>query len=505
MKTYLLPPTIVAFAFLSFNVSATTHYVDLTCTNPVSPYTDWSTAATKIQDAVRAATAGDQIVVANGTYGPVSTTQPVALQSVNGPALTFINGGGVAGCVNLASGASLTGFTLTNGSADSGGGVNCASASATVSNCVLTGNTATEGGGAYSGTLINCVISSNLASVYGGGAFSSTLTNCTLSGNTAASNGGGAYSGTLINCVLSSNMASVYGGGAYASVLSQCVLTGNSAGGGGGGGADQSTLNDCALTANSTSGSGGGVINNCTLNNCTLTGNSAAQTGGGADSSTLNNCIVYYNSAPAGTNYSDSTLNYCCTTPLPGSGSGNIANAPLFVNTAGGNLRLQSNSPCINAGDNSYVAITNDLDGNPRIKGGTVDVGAYEFQTPSSVLSYAWAQQYGLPTDGTADYTDPDGDGMNNYQECKAGTNPTNALSVLKMLSATPTNNPPGIVVTWQSVNTRTYFLQSSTNLLAQSAFSTIQSNIVGQTGITSYTDTNAVGVGPYFYRVGVQ
>ena len=76
-----------------------------------------------------------------------------------------------------------------------------------------------------------------------------------------------------------------------------------------------------------------------------------------------------------------STLNYCCTTPLPTSGIGNITNAPLFVDQADGNLRLQSNSPCINAGNNAYVAGSTDLDGNPRIVGGTVDIGAYEFKT----------------------------------------------------------------------------------------------------------------------------
>ena len=50
--------------------------------------------------------------------------------------------------------------------------------------------------------------------------------------------------------------------------------------------------------------------------------------------------------------------------------------------------------------------------------------------------------------------------------------------------------------MTWESVNTRTYYLQSSTNLAAQPAFFTIQSNIVGQVGTTSYTDTTAIGPG---------
>ena len=48
-------------------------------------------------------------------------------------------------------------------------------------------------------------------------------------------------------------------------------------------------------------------------------------------------------------NYSDSSLSYSCTTPLPPNGTGNFTKAPLFVSQAGGNLRLQSNSPCINA------------------------------------------------------------------------------------------------------------------------------------------------------------
>ncbi len=109
-------------------------------------------------------------------------------------------------------------------------------------------------------------------------------------------------------------------------------------------------------------------------------------------------------------------LNYCCTTLLPASGVGNMTNAPLFVNYAGGNLRLQSNSPCINSGNNAYVVGSTDLDGRPRIVGGTVDMGAYEFQPGVSGLFIGWLQQYGLSTDGSADYADTDGNGMNNWQ-----------------------------------------------------------------------------------------
>src|SRR5437660_7827379 len=72
--------------------------------------------------------------------------------------------------------------------------------------------------------------------------------------------------------------------------------------------------------------------------------------------------------------------NNCCLIPLPGIGARNITNAPLFADTRQGNLHLRRNSPCINAGDNAYVATGTDLDGNPRIMGGAVDVGAYEYQ-----------------------------------------------------------------------------------------------------------------------------
>ncbi len=495
----------------------------------------------------------------------VAVDKLLRVQSVNGPEFTVIkgyqvpattNGDGAIRCVYLMNGAILSGFTLTGGAtvlAGYGGGLWC-EPFATATNCVVSGNSAFHGGGgAYGGKLNNCTLTGNVA-VTGGGASDATLNNCTLIGNRAffpnggAGAGGGAHGCTLNNCMLASNSATVEGGGADTCTLNSCTLTNNSASQNGGG-ASGSTLNNCSLSGNSAPFGGGayrGTLNNCTLrgnlvpngygagmyggtasncllygntayqgggsylgtlNNCTLTGNSASSQGGGAVNGTLNNCIVYFNTASAGANFWQEsyvvTLNYCCTTPVPTNGMGNFTNAPRFVDQAGGNLRLQTNSPCINAGLNAYSPVGPDLDGNPRIAGVAVDVGAYEFQSPASVLSYAWLQRYGLPTDGSADYLDSDGDRANNWQEWIAGTIPTDVLSALRMFS--PSNNVSGLAVSWQSVSNRNYFLERANGLDAASSFSLLTSNIVGQAGTTVYTDTNANGPGPFFYRVGVQ
>ena len=131
-----------------------------------------------------------------------------------------------------------------------------------------------------------------------------------------------------------------------------------------------------------------------------------------------------------------------------------------------------------------------------------VDVGAYEFQGSGVGEFTGWLQQYGLATDGSGDNGDADDDGMNNWQEWRCGTDPTNSLSVLSMLA--PSNSVSGLTVNWQGVSNRTYFLECSTNLLGQPAFTPVQSNIVGQVGTMSFTDTNATGTGPFFYRLGV-
>ena len=484
---------------------AATLYVDAASTNAVPPFADWTTAAATIQDAVDAAAPGDEIVVTNGVYqtgaravygmsNRVAVTKAVTVRSVNGMTYTSIVGYGPNGdtairCAYLTNGAVLVGFTLTNGATQadedtgnwyknrSGGGVWCEGLGAVVSNSLITGCSAAEDGG---------------------GVCSGSLSNCTLTGNSAGLVGGGAIYARLQGCVITRNYGGDFGGGASRSTLDNCVLTGNSASYGGG--TAWSTLTNCTLTGN-TAYEGGGAYE-CSMNNCTLVGNQGYDGGGGVYYGRLNNCIVHYNSSHNGPNYSSTTMNYSTTTPLHG-GSGNITDAPLFVDASGwSNLRLQSNSSCINAGNNASVAISTDLDGRPRIVGGVVDMGAYEYQGVGTGEFFGWLQHYLLPTDGTADFLDGDGDRSNNWQEYGGGTDPTNALSVLRLLP--PTRTGADVTLTWLSVTNRTYALERSTNLAAIPSFTTLATNLPGQPGFTSWTDTNAPVSSPRFYQLRV-
>lgn len=174
---------------------------------------------------------------------------------------------------------------------------------------------------------------------------------------------------------------------------------------------------------------------------------------------------------------------------------------PLFVDPGAGDFRLQASSPCINAGLNASDAGAIDLAGRPRVAGATVDIGAYEFQSPASRISYAWLQEYGLSIDGSADGADPDGDGASTWQEWGCGTNPTNGASVLRLLPVA--RDAAGVTLSWPSTTNLVYWLERSTNLGARPAFQPLAAGIPGQPGSTSYTDTNAPG--PVFYRVSVR
>jgi hypothetical protein len=281
-----------------------------------------------------------------------------------------------------ASGGTLTSCILSNNSASSFGGgaysanlINCTSfdnsatygggaSGSSLTNCTLARNTANHGGGTYGGTLRNCSLVSNSASNWGGGAYNGALTNCLLSGNSAAQYGGGAYYATMFRCELSSNSAAE-GGGAYGGPLINCGLSGNSATNNGGG-ASYGSLINCTISCNSASNRGGGVYY-ATLNNCTLAGNVASSSGGGAYQGALTNCVVYFNSAPSGANYSGSTLNFCCTIPMPVSGAGNISNNPSLASLT----HLAVDSPCRGQGNSNSVS--------------GVDIDGESWRTPPSI------------------------------------------------------------------------------------------------------------------------
>jgi hypothetical protein len=284
-------------------------------------------------------------------------------------------------------------------------------------------------------------------------------------------------------------------------------LSGNSSSGfygGQGGGASGSRLFNCVVTGNSATGGYGigGGANSSYLYNCTVTGNSANyDNSAGVYSSTLVNCILYYNNGP---NYNDyySSLSYCCTSPQPTYGGiGIITAPPMFVDQAGGNLRLQATSPCINAGLNASAVTSTDMDGKPRIAGGTVDIGAYEFQAPVSRISYAWLQYYGLPINSGTDSSDADGDGMSNWQEWIAGTDPTDPASLLQLLPPVPT--PPGVLLSWNGEANHFYFVERSTSLAPPLSFSVLATNVPGLSGTTTFIDTTPAATGAAFYRVG--
>ena len=322
----------------------------------------------------------------------------------------------------------LDGFTITAGNASDysggvfwigGGGMYNWEASPAIANCNFLKNQGVHGGAIFFATggigpvpgspvLTNCRFSENSASdgggIYNTGTSYPSLTNCSFTENKAAGNGGGFW-----------NMGD-YGYGEQTRFFIDCKFSKNTAGSEGGGFYAHSGYFDlihCIFLANSAGSAGGGVkiafeedgtfFNKAVLTNCSFSGNSAATggainvTNGWASENTrtyLHNCIVWEN--PGGEitgQFVDGGLSSVIAdhSLVKGgyNGEANLFMDPKFVDAASGNLRLQTCSPAIDAGDNTTNNLTTDLDGNTRKLNATgvlpplIDMGAYEFQGTS--------------------------------------------------------------------------------------------------------------------------
>ncbi len=128
------------------------------------------------------------------------------------------------------------------------------------------------------------------------------------------------------------------------------------------------------------------------LFNSTITGNSAnngpGMSGGVAtDVGKVTNSIVYGNTGNAAQisfgSLTVTSSDSCSAAATAYTGSGNICADPKLVDPAAGDVHESASSPTVNAGNNSLIpaGLTTDYYGAARVSGGTVDIGAAEFQS----------------------------------------------------------------------------------------------------------------------------
>jgi predicted outer membrane repeat protein len=414
-------------------------YVDANAVAGAGTGLTWTDAFTNLQDALKDATAGDEIWVAKGVYTPTDGTGCAATFSlVQGVALyggfgatetvrserdweanvTILSGdlrgdditagdgivtdtdniSGTNAChVTSAAGvtetARLDGFVITAGQARggqaNGGGMHSWNASPTVENVTFIGNSAGNGGGIYNN-------GSNPA-----------LVNVTFNGNSAAL-GGGMYNWlsdpVLTSVTFGRNAATNNGGGAF-NYLSYPVLT------------------NTIFSGNTATNNGGGIFNNGSspaLTHVTFTGNSAALAGGmyngSGSNAEITNCILWGNGPDEIQNDAGSIpeIDHSDIQGSGGSGSwdsnlgtdngGNIDENPLFVDadgpdgvagTADDDLHLKNHSsPCVDAG--AEVAAFQDFEGEQRPAAFGWDMGADELVISPDCYDFKGAEGVGV-------------------------------------------------------------------------------------------------------------
>ncbi|MCA9436524.1 MAG: right-handed parallel beta-helix repeat-containing protein, partial [Candidatus Omnitrophica bacterium] len=431
---------IVLLALLSLPAQSRTLYVSKTGSN--TDGLSWSNALNTVSSAIDVATAGDEIWVATGVYAEsVSLSEGITLaggfagtetmRDQRNPKVNYsvLDTTGMNERVVAITGVDevvLDGFTIRGGRTNGrGGGVYCSSVhSATLNDCMITGNTSPFGGGVACASsslfIANCIIRDNTSSRGGGVSClysNPTLESCTLTGNFAYAEGGGLHCEeshpALKACSIVANTASQRSGGGVTCLSSSphfesCDISENRTRRGGGMDLDDSSnpiLSKCTITFNSATLIGGALFcedSSPKLENCTIVSNTAGNDVGGfylIDSTpTLTNCISWNRGMEILPRDESSPIvkHSCIQGGFPG--LGNILSYPEFLDPVGGDWRLQIGSPCIDSGTETGEAFN----------GSAPDMGYWE--TP------------GTYTPGNGDHTplqlfvrqsaDPGGDGL---------------------------------------------------------------------------------------------